>query len=788
MITRKENHYQQQYSNSNKSDGMFHFDKKNAGHLKKSAKSLRPENVVMTKSVLADHQQPSLCQSLAKILYNPAQKAKISQAVHLPAEVEQGNHEYKYTLANISQQQMTHRISQLLWRLKESETVNHTGEECDASAYCDTAYYHIGVEDDGNPLGITDCDLKASLQTLEAMAKETECEVRLHDVSKGIVPGTYVATVVFTRKACLTIETKDTIMIALAGQDGCGKTTMIGVLTSNQFDNGRGLARMKVLTHNHEVITGRTSCISHTPLYENTTNDQITETNRMVSLIDLAGHSKYLKTTLTGLVGRKPDYVVVTISCINGIEEMTKEHIAIALYLKVPLIFIMTKIDLLPRLASRNDSFIAGLPQVKKILVELESLMLEMTKRQYFVRAVESKEDVLTAAAMFKTNVAEEVRNSMEETDIESKLVPMLFLSNVTGHGLEMVRQFFFALPNGSTGIIGNNSPSTLSPRGSPSLLNDPCIDATEFASGLNQIRILGSIGRGEEVTTEEEDEEDDGIIDDDDLIEMEDDDHEGVASNASMKNKRRKSQPKQSDCPLEFADFVAVGDAPVAKILIGRVMTGRLQIGAQFYFGPTCQGDFISVIVTTLRVNNIPVQFASDGQIITFCLALVPRSCVSSDNVFHSTNDALNRYPKRKNAAVGTMRTAKRVRLKRRHLAGMVLISSATDSSFYPQSCREFYGELTVINRNSPMRLNFEPVLHTANVRQAVRIIDIEKIFSDSENIEADGIEKKEIGNQQKAVCKFRFVHYPEFLSVGDTFIIREDRSCGVGVIIKLL
>ena len=37
-------------------------------------------------------------------------------------------------------------------------------------------------------------------------------------------------------------------------------------------------------------------------------------TARVVSFIDLAGHQKYLKTTLHGLVGRSPDYCLLCIS------------------------------------------------------------------------------------------------------------------------------------------------------------------------------------------------------------------------------------------------------------------------------------------------------------------------------------------------------------------------------------------------------------------------------------------------------------------------------------------
>ena len=53
------------------------------------------------------------------------------------------------------------------------------------------------------------------------------------------------------------------IRIMLLGDFESGKSTLIGVLTSGKNDNGKGLARMKVLSHKHEVLSGQTSSLSH---------------------------------------------------------------------------------------------------------------------------------------------------------------------------------------------------------------------------------------------------------------------------------------------------------------------------------------------------------------------------------------------------------------------------------------------------------------------------------------------------------------------------------------------
>ena len=53
------------------------------------------------------------------------------------------------------------------------------------------------------------------------------------------------------------------VRVAVVGNVDSGKSTLIGVLTGGQLDNGRGLARARVFVHAHELANGRTSCISH---------------------------------------------------------------------------------------------------------------------------------------------------------------------------------------------------------------------------------------------------------------------------------------------------------------------------------------------------------------------------------------------------------------------------------------------------------------------------------------------------------------------------------------------
>lgn len=59
---------------------------------------------------------------------------------------------------------------------------------------------------------------------------------------------------------------------------------------------------------------------------------------------DLAGHERYLKTTLYGLTSGAPSCVILTIGGNAGLIGMSKEHLAIALALNVPVVVCITKV------------------------------------------------------------------------------------------------------------------------------------------------------------------------------------------------------------------------------------------------------------------------------------------------------------------------------------------------------------------------------------------------------------------------------------------------------------
>lgn len=222
------------------------------------------------------------------------------------------------------------------------------------------------------------------------------------------------------------------VRVAVIGNVDSGKSTLVGVLTRSMLDDGRGLARGKVFKHHHEESTGRTSSIGQHNLcldsgggilndsqFRSTNcGDYVRHASKVVTLVDLAGHEKYFRTTAYGLTGHMPDYACLIVGANMGVVGMCKEHLGVALALKVPVFFVITKVDICPEHVLKNT------------VQSLASILKKpgVRKKPYLVRG---HDEVLTAA-----------RNITSDS-----LAPIFLTSAVTGKGLDLVRSFYSLLP-----------------------------------------------------------------------------------------------------------------------------------------------------------------------------------------------------------------------------------------------------------------------------------------------------------------------------------------------------
>ena len=228
------------------------------------------------------------------------------------------------------------------------------------------------------------------------------------------------------------------VRFAVVGNVDAGKSTLLGVLTKGVLDNGRGRARADLFRYKHEIETGRTSSVgtevmgfcadgsaligfsSHDQRRHKISWEQISnDAAKVVSFIDLAGHERYLKTTVFGLTSQLPDYVILMVGANAGLVGMSKEHLGLALALGIPVVVVVSKVDMCP-----PGILEASLAQICKVV---QSPGCRKTPVM-----ISSKEDVLSAA----------LRLPIE------RICPIFQVSSVTGHHLDLLSLFMNLIPS----------------------------------------------------------------------------------------------------------------------------------------------------------------------------------------------------------------------------------------------------------------------------------------------------------------------------------------------------
>lgn len=139
--------------------------------------------------------------------------------------------------------------------------------------------------------------------------------------------------------------------------------------------------------------------------------------SKLVTLIDLAGHLKYLRTTLHGITGYSPHYIFFVISSAQGWTKNAMEHLTLAVALKVPLVVVITKTDLVTE--SKLEA------TVENVMDHLNGICEKDTFR------ISSEDDIITF-----------VGNQHPDRD-----VPILCLSSVTGVGMDLVTKLLHLIP-----------------------------------------------------------------------------------------------------------------------------------------------------------------------------------------------------------------------------------------------------------------------------------------------------------------------------------------------------
>lgn len=326
-------------------------------------------------------------------------------------ESENGNIEYKLKLENDSEFKIDQLASQMKYRCNEGDS------EC---------IYNIGITDEGIITGITEEEYNKTIEILTKTADKNNYYITLLN-SKSVSQNKKIYQVLVREK---NENNYIDIKVAIAGSVDSGKSSTLSCLVNGILDDGRGSARVAVFNYPHEVKTGRTSSIGHHIIgydekgdivnYKSVCSkmswpDIVRNSSKIITLLDLAGHKKYLKTTILGLSSSLPELCLIIIGANRGIIKMTLEHIFLCITLKIPFAFVVTKIDMV------NDK--------ENVLQEtLNSInkLLKCPGIQRIPVKVENTEDIITCSK----NISSE------------SIVPIFQISNVTGKGHDNLRKF----------------------------------------------------------------------------------------------------------------------------------------------------------------------------------------------------------------------------------------------------------------------------------------------------------------------------------------------------------
>ena len=213
--------------------------------------------------------------------------------------------------------------------------------------------------------------------------------------------------------------------ICVLGNVDASKSTLIGVLKTGLLDNGKGSARSSILQLKHEKESG------------NTTNSNLIKIwvgNKYIQLVDLPGHTRYFSMVLRGIMEYRPSYAIIMISSLKGISDetdygknkgkiiynMAKMHINVCLFLQLPMIIVISKVDNCPE------------DQLKKTQSDIKEYLKKM--RCKFFYSVCDDDTMNKAINAFSVGTGSNL------------FVPVFNISNVTGFGLNLLKDFLFKL------------------------------------------------------------------------------------------------------------------------------------------------------------------------------------------------------------------------------------------------------------------------------------------------------------------------------------------------------
>jgi GTPase len=182
--------------------------------------------------------------------------------------------------------------------------------------------FDIGFENNGDSMALTKDEWEVAMKKLNQAAamERADCQVLLTKNVGGDAEAELqnmkdkdCSGKILIRQNPKTVEDVIETRIAVVGNVDAGKSTMLGVLVKGSLDDGRGKARINLFRHKHEIESGRTSSVGMEIMGFDTMGKVIASdvpgrklsweeigkrAAKVISFTDLAGHERYLRTTV----------------------------------------------------------------------------------------------------------------------------------------------------------------------------------------------------------------------------------------------------------------------------------------------------------------------------------------------------------------------------------------------------------------------------------------------------------------------------------------------------------
>ena len=297
------------------------------------------------------------------------------------------------------------------------------------------------------------------------------------------------------------------LRVSFTGGTTSGKSSLLGTLSTATLDNGRGKSRLSLLKHRHEMVSGVTSSVAQELIgyrrassSEDTVADVINyasgnvsswidmhaacASGRLVFCSDSAGHPRYRRTTVRGLVGWVPHWDILCIAADDmnggvmyegqdrsslantkvsddGGNSTSMAYLELCLELHVPLLVAITKLDL------------ASKTRLRQALTRILSTLKAAGRRPVVLSAANST-GLDTAHDVNLQVITRQEQDNVERVLEAVKVhgsdtvVPIVLSSAVTGMGMGTVHALLRGLPIPNTTnergseIIGYEAPKTL--------------------------------------------------------------------------------------------------------------------------------------------------------------------------------------------------------------------------------------------------------------------------------------------------------------------------------------